>query len=72
MTRFTFEKRLLKKMHGIRALAQQFFKDNPEYDATKDGYLSMSIYKDYVGGNTSPHKPDYVSVFESVKLEEED
>ena len=72
MTRFTFEKRLLKKMHGIRALAQQFFKDNPEYDADKDGYLSMSIYKDYVGGNTSPHKADYVSVFESVKLEEEE
>ena len=72
MTRFTFEKRLLKKMHGIRALAQQFFKDNPEYDADKDGYLSMSIYKDSVGGNTSPHKADHVNVFEMVKLEEED
>ena len=72
MTRFTFEKRLLKKMHGIRALAQQFFKDNPEYDADKNGYLSMCIYQDSVGGNTTPSKDGYVSVFESVVLEEED
>ena len=72
MTRFTFEKRLLKKMHGIRALAQQFFKDNPEYDADKNGYLSMCIYQDSVGGNTTPSKDGYVSVFESVKLEEEE
>ena len=71
MTRFTFEKRLLKKMHGIRALAQQFFKDNPEYDADKDGYLSMCIFQDSVSGNTSPHKADNVSVFEMV-VEEED
>ena len=53
-------------------LAQQFFKDNPEYDADKDGYLSMCIFQDSVSGNTSTHKADYVSVFESVeKLEEE-
>ena len=70
MTRFTFEKRLLKKLHGIRALAQQFFNDNPEYDANKDGYLTMRIYQDSVGGNTTPSKDDHVSVFESV--EEED
>ena len=68
MTRFTFEKRLLKKMHGIRALAQQFFKDNPEYDADKNGYLSMCIYQDSVGGNTTPSKDGYVSVFETVEL----
>ena len=72
MTRFTFEKRLLKKMHGIRALAQQFFKDNPEYDADKNGYLSMCVFQDSVSGNTSPSKDGYVSVFEGVELEEEE
>lgn len=72
MTRFTFEKRLLKKLHGIRALAQQFFKDNPEYDADKNGYLSMCVFQDSVSGNTSSSKDGYVSVFEEAELEEED
>lgn len=66
MTRFTFEKRLLKKLHGIRELSQQFFKDNPKYDLGGDGYVSMCVYKDSVNGNTSPRRDDHVSVFEEV------
>jgi hypothetical protein len=67
MTRFTFEKRLLKKLHGIRELSQQFFKDNPEYDLGEEGYVSMCVYKDSVNGNTSPHRDDHVNVFEEVR-----
>ena len=40
MTKENFEKELMKNLLKIREISEQFFKENPEYDIDKDGYLS--------------------------------
>ena len=52
MTKENFEKELMKNLLKIREISEQFFKENPEYDIDKDGYLSLCIYHDSVRANT--------------------
>ena len=67
MTKENFEKELMKNLLKIREISEQFFKENPEYDIDKDGYLSLCIYHDSVRANTVSKKNDYVNIYKRLK-----
>lgn len=68
MDKKEFEKKLTKKLLEVRKLSEQFFADNPEYDCSNNGYLSMTVWRDSIRANTSQKRSENVSIFKDIPV----